>query len=63
MSDEDMDIVHHVNGLYVGQLNEEELQAFNRACKAGKATRTSSGAGWLLGLPKVMVLPEQEPTK
>lgn len=50
------DVLGHAEGLYVGQLTAEELEAFNLLCRAGKARRSYEGAGGLLGLPKVRLL-------
>ena len=43
-------------GLYVGQLDANELEAFNAACLAGTAQRVYEGAGGFLGLAKVRIV-------
>ena len=42
--------------LFVGQLDADELAAFKRAVKEGKARYDYSGPGGLLGLAKVKLL-------
>lgn len=44
-----------LNGLFVGQLDSEELEAFNRACHEGWARRIYRGAAGLMGLAKVQI--------
>jgi hypothetical protein len=59
LEESDIEIVERVNGLYVGQLSEEELQAFSRCVLAGKARRNyGEGAQWLCGIAKVQVIHE-----
>ena len=43
-------------GLYVGQLDADELAAFDAACRDGTARRVYEGAGGFLGLAKVGVV-------
>lgn len=53
MTDEqerDLETMDSGFGLCVGQLREDEMQAFNRLCKAGLARRSYRGAMGLLGL-------------
>lgn len=45
--------VEHCRGLYVGQLDERELEAFNRMCAEGRAYRNFDHAGGILGMPKI----------
>lgn len=59
--DDDLELLMHCNGLFEGQLTEEELAAFRRLKKAGWARVSYSGASGLLGLGKVSVTgPELE---
>ena len=52
-----------IAGLYVGQLNEDELVEFERAVKAGLAYRSYAGPAGLMGVAKVQVIrPLPEPT-
>ena len=50
------DILYRINGLYVGQLDEFELAAFEQACRNHDATRSFDGPGGLFGLAKVKLL-------
>jgi len=45
--------VQSLDGLYVGQLDAEEMLAFNIGIREGFACREFRGAGGLLGLAKV----------
>ena len=47
------EIVRRVNGLYVGQLSDEELEAFYTGIREGFAARDYNHAGGFLGLAKV----------
>lgn len=51
----DIETVRAVNGLFVGLLDESEVDAFNRLCQRGIARRAYSGASQLLGLAKVEI--------
>jgi hypothetical protein len=51
-----LDLVLPLEGLYAGQLTEEERAAFNFLIAHGLARRTWEGVGGLLGLAKVRVL-------
>jgi len=42
-----------LDGLFVGMLTEDEVEAFSRAVKEGKARRSYEGGGGLMGLAKV----------
>jgi len=44
-----------INGLFVGLLDQEELEIFNEACRRHEAVRSYEGAGGLMGLAKVRV--------
>ena len=44
-------------GLHVGSLGPDGLEAFNQACANGRAFRSYTGAGGLMGLAKVAVKP------
>ena len=48
--------LEHINGLFIGQLTDEELNAFNQAVRDGLAQRDYSGVAGLLGLGKVRIL-------
>lgn len=51
-----MDDLQRINGLFVGQLNDEELKAFYAAVKEGRACREyHTEAALLLGLASVRV--------
>lgn len=43
----------YCDGLYVGQLSEDERRTFYAMCEEGKAQSTYEGVGGLLGLAKV----------
>ena len=45
-----------LNGLYVGQLSDDELLEFERMVADGRAVRSYSGAAGLMGLAKVKVI-------
>jgi len=45
-----------LDGLFVGMLNEAELEAFEVAVKQGKARREYSGASGFMGLAKVRAI-------
>jgi hypothetical protein len=49
----------YLRGLYVGQLDEQELETFEKAIEAGLAYRDYDHAGGLLGLAKVGVRKER----
>lgn len=49
---EDLETMRGAFGLCVGQLTEDETNAFHRLCKAGLARSVYSGALGLLGLAK-----------
>jgi len=54
----DLEFLKGCNGLFVGQLDDAEMLAFNRLCKAGKAKRDyPHEVNWLMELPKVRLLP------
>jgi len=59
----DEEEVGRLNGMYVGQLDSDELAAFDRERKAGRARASYNHAGGFLGLAKVEVLfpSSQEP--
>lgn len=50
-----IDRLSHVNGLFVGQLDEVELAMFREAQKLGIATESYVGAAGFLGLAKVVI--------
>lgn len=49
--------LHEMDGMFVGSLNAEELVLFEMACARGFARRSYEGAGGLLGLAKVRLIP------
>lgn len=51
------DAVRQFNGLYVGQLSQNELADFTMAVSEGIACREFEGVGSWLGIAKVRVLP------
>jgi hypothetical protein len=50
-----MSDLDRIEGLFVGQLNAEELEIFLRAVKEGKASRHYSGGPGFMGLARVRV--------
>lgn len=50
---ESRDALRNLNGLYVGLLTGEELEALLNLEDAGEATRSYEGAGGLMGLAKI----------
>lgn len=55
-SQADRDLVHRLNGMFVGQLNEEELMSFQRCVADHSAWRDYSGPSGFLGLAKVRAM-------
>lgn len=54
---EDLDTLMRINGLFIGQLSDEEQRVFNKSCKEGRAYRDYGGpAGFFLGLGKVRMV-------
>lgn len=53
---DDLQILKNLEGLHVGLLDQHEMKAFNRLCKAGLAKRVYEGAGGFMGLAKVKLL-------
>jgi hypothetical protein len=50
--------LQQLNGLFIGQLTEEELVMFDKAVKDGLAERDyTTPAGFFLGLGKVKIYP------
>lgn len=49
----DRETTQHVNGLYVGMLNDDELESFERCIQDQIALRDYDGPGGFLGLAKV----------
>ena len=54
----DKERIHTLNGVYVGQLTQDELEAFNRCVENFFAIRDYNTAG-ILGLAKVKVIDTQ----
>jgi hypothetical protein len=55
--DEQREIVRNVNGLFVGMLTPEEMDAFNYLVAKGVARRDYTGPGGFMGLAKVRLDP------
>ena len=53
-------VIARVNGLFVGQLDESEMEAFNEACNSGLAARVYEGGAGFMGLAKVRVLKRRD---
>jgi hypothetical protein len=55
--------LHRLDGLFVGQLDDDELEMFNRACREGRARRVYRGSSGFMGLAKVEVVlaPQESP--
>ncbi len=49
----DRETTKHVDGLYIGMLDADEMESFNQCVKDEIACRDYSGPGGLLGLAKV----------
>jgi hypothetical protein len=47
----------NINGMYVGQLEPDELKYFEAEIAAGRARRVYQGAAGFMGLAKVQLLP------
>jgi hypothetical protein len=47
--------IERLDGLFVGQLSDDEMEAFEAAVKKGRAARSYEGVGGLMGLAKVRV--------
>jgi hypothetical protein len=45
--------LEHIDGLFIGQLNEQEMHAFERAVAEGEAYRSYEGGAGFMGLAKV----------
>ena len=48
--EDNLEIMSGAFGLYVGQLREDELRAFNHLCSSGYARRSYRGMMGLMGL-------------
>ncbi len=55
-TERDYEIVRWCNGLFVGMLERDETEAFNRLCELKLAARSYEGTGGLMGLAKVRLL-------
>ena len=55
MTDFDAAELAKMNGLFVGQLDPDELRVFNSAVEAGYARRSYEGSSGFLGLAKVRI--------
>ena len=54
-----MSELERINGLFVGQLDPDELRLFERAIREGRARRSYESASGFLGLAKVRVNPRE----
>jgi hypothetical protein len=55
------DTLHRIDGLFVGMLDNEELEIFDDACRKHEARRSYEGAAAIMGLAKVrLIRPPQE---
>lgn len=52
-----LEAVKRIEGLFVGQLTEDELMLFEAAVKAGLACRSYEGGAGFMGLAKVRITP------
>lgn len=50
------DTLHHIDGLFVGMLDKEELEIFDEACRRNQARRSYEGAAAIMGLAKVRLI-------
>ena len=51
------DALRHIEGLFVGQLTEEELALFNACFDLGWCCQSYEGAAGFMGLARVRLLP------
>jgi hypothetical protein len=51
-----MSDLHHISGLFVGQLSDAEMVEFNEAVREGRARRSYEGAMGFLGCPVVRLM-------
>lgn len=49
----DEQLISRLDGLFVGLLSQDEIDAFDRLVKAGLAHRSYEGGGGFMGLAKV----------
>lgn len=52
-----IETVQQMNGLYVGLLSDDEMEAFDTACRLGLARRCYKGTSGFLGLARVALAP------
>ncbi len=50
------DALLHVEGLFVGQLNDGEIALFNLACREGAARASYEGGTGFMGLARVRLV-------
>jgi hypothetical protein len=48
-----IDRLRRIEGLFVGQLDEDELEIFDEACRRNEAYRSYEGGSGFMGLAKV----------
>lgn len=53
MEDAAYEKIKNQGGMYVGMLDDDELECFDLLCSVGRASRDYEHAGGLLGLAKV----------
>lgn len=53
MTHEDEDFLSRIDGLFVGQLDPDEMAAFERLRRAGHVDRSYGGAAGFMGLARV----------
>ena len=60
MTSADKELINNLNGLYVGMLDNGEIESFNKCVKEGYAVRDYNHQGGILGLAKVKVINKGE---
>jgi len=56
----DLALIRHLDGIYVGLLDGQDLEAFERCCKAGTARRSYEGVAGFLSLAKVRIVGNED---
>lgn len=57
---QDRDLLPEISGLYIGQLTDDELEAFHRCRVDGLCRADYQGTSGLLGIGKVRLTPQGE---
>lgn len=52
--------LERIDGLFVGQLDPDELRTFTRAIQDGEAVRSYEGGAGFMGLAKVRVVDQRK---